>query len=163
MAIVNSCSQTAISDGFLRLATEIVKNSQSPEGELRTAISRAYYSVFLTVRDRLFGADGIGLTKSIRKKLNHRFEQKHQRNPGSHDRILFALTDLTFSSTIRPLTLSQQISQLKVARVHADYHFTIGKLQEIPYDTWSVYANHMVALASQLLPDARRLPSYKSP
>lgn len=115
------------------------------------------------MRDRLFGADGIGLTKSIKKNLDHRFKQKHQWNPGSHDRILFALTDLTASSIIHPLTFSQQLSLLKVARVQADYNFTIGNLQNIPYDTWSVYANHMVALASQLLPDARRLPSYTSP
>lgn len=163
MAIANSSSQKVNSDGFLRLATEIVQNSQSSEAALRTAISRAYYLVFLTVRDQLFGADEIGLTRAIRKILRRRFQQKYPWDPGSHDLILFALTDLAFSSTTRPLTLSQKISQLKVARVHADYHFTIGNLQDIPCDTWSAYANHMVALASQLLPDARRLPSYTSP
>lgn len=163
MAIENSSSQKDISDGFLRLATEIVQNSQSPEEALRTAISRAYYSVYLTARDRLFGADGIGLTKSIRKKLGRRFSKKPQLYPGSHESILFALADLPASSIITPVALSQQIRLLKVARVHADYDFTIGNLKDIPYDTWSVYANHMVALASQLLPDARRLPSYKSP
>ena len=163
MAIVNSSSQTAISNGFLRMATEIVQNNQSSEEALRTAINRAYYSVFLTVRDHMFGADGNGLTRAIRNRLGRRFQHRHRWYPGSHDLILFALADLTASSTIHPITLSQQIGQLKLARIRADYNFAISNLQDIPYDTWLVYANHMVALASQLLPDARRLPSYTSP
>jgi hypothetical protein len=160
LAITNTSTQATISDGFLRLATEIVQNSLSPEEAFRTAISRAYYSVYLTVRDRLFGADEIGLTRSIKKDIKRRFKQKHGWYPGSHDRTLFALADLPTTLTTHPLTLLQQVTLLKAARVHADYHFTIGKLQDIPYDTWAVYADNMVALASQILPDAQQLPSY---
>ena len=160
MAIVNSSSQASISDGFLRLASEIVRNRQSPEEALRSAVSRAYYSVFLTARDRLFGSDAVGLTSRIRNKLIRRFRHKHGWIPGSHDRIIFAITDLPFSPIIRPLTLSQQISELKEARIHADYYLTNDKLKTIPYDTWLAYTDRMVALASQLLPAARQLPPY---
>ena len=161
MAIINSSSQAAISNGFLRLATEIVQNSQSPEEALRTAISRAYYSVYLTARDRLFGSDAIGLTRKKREALIKRLKRKHKPS-GSHDRVLFALTDLSSTSTIHPLVLSQQIGELKAARIHADYNFTKEHLREIPYDTWSEYADKMVAFASQLLPVTRQLPSYPS-
>ena len=161
MAIINSSSQTAISNGFLRLATEIVQNNQSPEEALRTAISRAYYSVYLTVRDRLFGPDAIGLTYRKRGALIKRLKRKHEPS-GSHDCVLFAITDLSSTSTIHPLVLSQQIGELKAARIDADYKFTKENLREIPYDTWSEYADKMVAFASQLLPVARQLPSYPS-
>jgi hypothetical protein len=114
----------------------------------------------LTVRDQLFGPDAIALTRPVKKALTKRFHQKHKWFPGSHDRVLFTLTDLPTMSTVHPVTLSQQISQLKDARVHADYDFTLDKLRDIPYDTWLEYADHMVAFASQLLPVARLLPSY---
>ena len=40
-------TQPAISDEFLRFAQEAVQNQQSGEGRLRSAISRAYYAVYL--------------------------------------------------------------------------------------------------------------------
>jgi hypothetical protein len=74
--------------------------------------------------------------------------------------VLFAITDLSPTATTRPLTLYQQIDELKEARVHADYHFTGENLKGILYDAWPEYADRMVALASQILPVARQLPSY---
>ena len=161
MAIINPSSQSSISDEFLQLASQIVRDSQSKEGALRAAVSRAYYSVFLTVRDELFGPDGVRLTTPIRKQLDQKFQRKKKQWPGSHERILFAITVLAPTAIIRPITLCQQISLLKEARTCADYYFTSDNLKDIPYNTWSKYANEMVALASQLLPVARKLPPYK--
>lgn len=114
----------------------------------------------MTVRDKLFGPDDIRLTKTKRDRLRRRFRVYRHRPPGSHDEVLYALTDLRPTSIIRPLALYYQVDQLKEARTHADYHFTDDKLKDIPCDTWSEYANQMVALASQILPVTRQLPPY---
>lgn len=163
MAIVNSGSQSSIAGDFLHLASEAIRSEQSSEGALRTAISRVYYAVYLTARDQLFGLDGTGLTGGKRKLLEREFRLKRRRDPGSHDLIIFAITDIQKTPTLNPLTLSQQVGQLKEARIHADYHFTTGKLMAIPEDNWRDYAEKNIALASQLLAVARKLPSYKSP
>ena len=144
----------------MHLASEAIRNEQSSEGALRTAIGRAYYAVFLTVRDQLFGPDGTRLTRTIRKRLRKRFRQARRWDPGSHDLVIFAITDITPTVTLRPLGLSQQVSQLKEARIHADYYFTLDNLRGIPKDSWREYADESIALASQLLPVARKLPSY---
>lgn len=160
MAITSSASQESISDDFLHIASEAVRNAQSSEGALRSAISRAYYSVFLTARDKLFGSDQIQLTNTIRKQLSKKFKKSKQKEPGSHDIIIFAITEIKQTSTIKPISFSQQISQLKEARIHADYHFSTTNLARIPYSTWQEYAKENIELASQLLPIARRLPSF---
>jgi len=74
--------------------------------------------------------------------------------------VIFALTDIKPTVTLRPLTLHDQVSHLKEARVHADYHFDSQNLQDIPHDTWQEYATEIVELASQVLPVARQLPPY---
>ena len=163
MAIIKSDLQEVICDSYLGLSSEIVRNNKSNEGALRTAVNRAYYSVFLTARDRLFGPDGTGLTKTIKKRIAKIFKQQHTWNPQSHEQIIFAISELSTTGTIYPLALSQQIGELQEARVHADYHFTAETLKDIPYGTWSEYADRMVALASQLLPAAKLLPPYKQP
>lgn len=160
MAIVGSSSQSSISDDYLHLAADATRNQHSSEGTLRTAISRAYYAVFLTVRDQLFGPDGARLKSETEKKLRKKFWQKHKRNPGSHDLVIFAIADIKPTTTLRPQVFSQQVSQLKEARVHADYHFTLDNLKDIPKDNWREYAEESVELASQLLPVARRLPPH---
>jgi hypothetical protein len=157
LALVSSGS--SIFDDFFHLASQAIKDTESSEGALRTAISRAYYAVFLTARDQLFGPDETGLTSSKRKKLRKKFGQK-KRPVGSHDWIIFAISDIKPTVTVRPLTLQSQVSQLKEARVHADYHFTSQNLQGIPYNTWREYATKVVELASQVLPVARQLPPY---
>lgn len=160
MANVNATPQTSICDDFLRFASTTVQNTRSSEGYLRSAISRAYYSTYLTARDQLFGPDGIGLNRKLRNVLTTKFKKNRNRTPGSHDIVLFAITDLKGTNIIHPLVLYQQIDELKEARTHADYHFTDSNLASLPYASWSDYANKMVALASQILPVTRRLPSY---
>ncbi|MBI4188843.1 MAG: hypothetical protein HY529_06520 [Chloroflexi bacterium] len=154
-------SRDSICNDLFILASDIVKDKDSQEHQLRTAVSRAYYCVFLTVRDRLFGPDAINFTSRKQKLLDRKYRTKG-RPSGSHERILVALEDIPATAVLRPLTLLHQIDELKEARVHADYDFTHDRLKDVPYATWTEYANHMVALASQVLPLARRLPSYPS-
>ena len=163
MGIVKPGSRASICNDYLRLASEAVRDSQSSEGSLRTAISRAYYAVFLSVRDHLFGPDGANLTSRKRNKLVRKFRQAQKKSkwyPGSHDLIIFSITDVILTGMVRPVTLSQQVSQLKEARIHADYDFTSQNLKNIPYSTWREYANESIALASQLLPLAEKLPAH---
>ena len=115
--------------------------------------------MYLTVRDQLFGPDETWLTQSKRKQLQKKFG-KGKRPPGSHELVILAITDIKATGTMGPLVLSQQVSQLKEARVHADYHFTLVNLNRIAEESWREYAEKSVALASQLLPVARLLPSY---
>jgi len=123
---------------------------------LRAAISRAYYAVFLTVREQLFGPDGRRLTKRIRKHLN----KKSKSNLRSHDVFIFAITDVQPSATLSPVVLSQQVGQLKEARIHADYNFSLDKLKTIPKQTWREYAEEAIPLALHLLTVTRKLPPY---
>ncbi|MBI2857536.1 MAG: hypothetical protein HYX90_00540 [Chloroflexi bacterium] len=159
MAIIKTSEQPGVSVELLRLASEIVRDGKSGEGALRTAVSRSYYAVFLTVRNRLFGADGSQLTRAVRKELERKFRQRFERYPGSHDVFLMAVTEVS-AKGLRPLTLYQQLEELKEARIHADYHFTEEKLSGIPYKDWLEYADHMVAFASQIFPVAKTLPPY---
>jgi len=159
LAITKSGPQLLISDAYLALASDIVRNSESQEAALRTAISRAYYSVYLTVRDRLFGCDGVGLTNNVKKKLEKRIKQRGL-STGSHANVISAVALLPAKGITTPMTLSQQIDELQDARIHADYNFGIDKLKDVPYNTWLEYSEKMVALASQLLPATKRLPSF---
>ncbi|MDP2726108.1 MAG: hypothetical protein Q8P59_01060 [Dehalococcoidia bacterium] len=158
MAVKVSASASKPVD-FFHLAAQTVRDNGSSEAALRTAISRAYYAVLLATRDKLFGPDGLRLTGPIRKQLGKKFGVKTKRNPGSHDLIIFAITDVEKTATLNPLTLSQQLGQLKEARVHADYHFAEDNLEDIPKADWREYAVENVTLASQLLPMAEGLPS----
>jgi len=143
-------AQSAISDEFLRFAQEAIQNQQSGEGRLRSAISRAYYAVLLTVRDQLFGPDAAQLTKSRRKKLQHQVKGKSgsKTGLGSHDFIISAITLIRPSGTLSPVTLSQKVRLLKNARVHADYDFTSVNLNAIPQLSWRDYAKDNVELAT---------------
>ncbi len=157
-----SGTQSSISDEFLRIASDAINNSQSGEGALRSAISRAYYAVFLTVRDQLFGPDGRHLPPNKRKRLQRQFKMKlgSKSYLGSHDLIIYAITAVPHSSTLRPVTLSQQVTLLKKARIHADYDFTLENLQTISKQNWREYAEDNVQLATHLLRESRKLPPY---
>lgn len=158
--MITSGSQSSVADDFLHLASDAVRDAQASEGALRSAISRAYYAVFLTVRDQLFGLDAISLSNKERKDLERKFRKAHSRAPGSHDLVIFALADVQPNKTVHPLTLQQQVRQLKEARVHADYHFTAGTLKGVAKQSWREYAEECVIIASQLLPTTRRLPRH---
>ena len=159
MVTVNVNSNFSFSE-FLSLASSLRTSVQFQEGALRTAVSRAYYTVFLTVRDKLFGPDGKGLSREVKKRLAKKFERKFNKIPGSHELVLFAIIDLPDIKEKKRITLYQQIDQLKEARVHADYHFSLENLKNIPYDTWAEYAEKMIDLASLILPDAEKLLPY---
>ena len=154
-------TQSAVSDDFIRIAQGAITNSQSNEGELRTAIGRAYYAVFLTARERLFGSDEVRLTRPLKNRLRKKFKRHQRSDPGSHDLIIFAITDINNPPrTLKPLVLAQQLTQLKVARTHADYNFALNRLRTIQKQTWREYAEESVQLASILLGRARTLPPY---
>jgi len=157
LVTVNVNSNFSFSE-FLSLASSLRTSVQFQEGALRTAVSRAYYTVFLTVRDKLFGPDGKGLSRKVKKRLAKKFERKL--NPGVHELVLLAIIDHPNIKEKKKITLYQQIAQLKEARVHADYHFSLENLKNIPYDTWAEYTKKMIDLASLILPDAEKLPPY---
>lgn len=137
MAIVASGSREDGAKEFLFLAAEIVRSDTSNEGALRTAISRAYYAVFLTVRDRLFGPDASRLKHKVRQSLDKEYGQRNPgKSPGSHERIIFAITELKPSGHLNPVVLSQQLGQLKEARTRADYLLTKERLKDVECDTW---------------------------
>ena len=159
MGITNSGSQETICNEFLSLASYVIKTKQC-EGSCRSAISRAYYAVFLTARDRLFGPDESRLTKPKKKKLRKSFKKSAGHNPGSHELVIFAIADLNIKGPIRPIMLSKQMNQLREARIHADYHFTQDNLSQIPYNTWEEYAEQNIKLATKLLEVAKSLPSH---
>ncbi len=50
--------------GFLELASSLARRNRANQAELRSAISRAYYSVFLYARERLMAAGRISPTGS---------------------------------------------------------------------------------------------------
>ncbi|MBI4329862.1 MAG: hypothetical protein HY673_01110 [Chloroflexi bacterium] len=87
----------------------------------------------------------------IRKKARL---QKQQRGlAGSHEVIIFAASE-------KSVSLSQQLDQLKEARVLADYRLGRQYLTSVGKQSWLDYARDTLALASQVLPAARKLPRY---
>jgi len=144
---------TAVSDDFLKFASEAINNTDSTEGVLRSAISRAYYAVFLLARDQLFGTDGAELKKHIRKQLRKEFKKISKKDPGSHQQIIFAVSQ-------KAITLSQQMSQLHEARINADYFFSAEKLRHLPHKDWQAYAKETVELAQLLQKEAANLPRF---
>jgi len=142
---------------FFKFATVIVGDANANEAALRSAISRAYYATFLVSRERLFGLDGVGLTKATKKRIIKKFRLVHKkkREPGTHEIISFAIFDKT-----KKVTLSQQLEQLKDARVNADYKLSEDVLLDVGKSSWKAYAEETMQLASQVLPLAKTLPSY---
>jgi hypothetical protein len=142
---------------FFKFAAAIVGDVNANEAALRSAISRAYYATFLVSREKLFGLDGVGLTKTTRKKITKKFKLVHgkKREPGTHEIISFAILDKT-----NKLALSQQLEQLKDARVNADYKLSEDVLLDVSKSSWKAYAEETLQLASQVLPLVKTLPSY---
>jgi hypothetical protein len=144
----------SVSDEFLRFASEATQNASSTEGVLRSAISRAYYAIFLLARDQLFGSDGEALTNKVRKKLRRDFKQRSNKDlSGSHREILFAVST-------KKITLSQQMGQLYEARLDADYRFSQKNLTRIPHNSWQEYAKETVELAEFLHQEAAKLTRF---
>lgn len=143
---------------FFSFAGSIIRDSSANEAALRSAISRAYYSAYLIARDRLFGTDEVRLTAGIRKRINRNFQlrsHKKRRELGMHVLVIFAVHDRTNN-----FTLSQQLDQLREARVNADYKMSQKCLLDIGKQSWREYAEETMQLATLILPLVKRLPSY---
>jgi len=152
-----SASRSFRPEEFFSFAGSIVRDSSANEAALRSAISRAYYAVYLVARDSLFGIDGVRLTNAIRKQINKKFRQtgRHTKDPGVHERVIFAITDKPTN-----MTLAQQIDQLREARINADYKMNYKVLAIVGKQSWREYAEETMQLAALVLPSARRLPAY---
>jgi hypothetical protein len=144
----------SVADEFLRFASDAISDPASNEGILRSAISRAYYAIFLLARDQLFGPDAVMLTKQTKKKLRRDFKKSANRDlAGSHQEILFAVSRKT-------ITLSQQMRQLYQARINADYHLSAKNLASISHASWRDFAKETVELAQLIQQDTARLPRF---
>ena len=145
----------SVSDEFLKFASEAIKSSNPSEGCFRSAISRAYYAVYLLARDQLSGPDGIGLKANI-KQLGKAFKQRNPNKKSylaTHQATLFAIS-------YQSMTLQQQMSQLYEARINADYFFSQTKLAPVPHLSWESYAKETVELAHLLQKDAATLTKF---
>jgi hypothetical protein len=144
-------------DSFLSFAGTILKDPSADEVTMRTAMSRAYYSVFLNARDHLFGHDARFLTKKVKSEINSKYKiiSGKKRELGSHEIVSFAIKFKTGN-----ITLSDQLDKLRRARINADYNMNADCLVIESKTSWRVYAEETCQLASQLLPRIRRLPNY---
>lgn len=154
----SSDCQSLVADTFLHLASEILRKSDAAEGELRSAISRAYYAVYLTARDHLLGTDGANYNLA-RKRLWRKFKKK-SRQLGSHDLVILAIGEVPKTTVINPKVLSSQLSQLKEARTYADYIYDPNALRSISATDWQEYCKENLELAALILPIMRRLPKF---
>lgn len=145
-------------DEFFSFASLICRDSSADEASLRSAISRAYYAVFLAARDSLFGTDAVGLSDPVKKRIIRNFQvrrKEKRRGLGIHETVIFAILDRTNS-----ITLSGQLDQLREARVNADYRLSHRCLLDVGKRSWREYAEETMQLAALILPLMKRLPSY---
>ena len=145
-------------DDFYHFAGSIIRDPKANEAELRSAVSRVYYSLFLIARDRLFGMDEKNLTEAIRKKItrNYRIKiDKKKKRLGTHQVVIFAIQD-----KLKSITLSHQLDQLREARVNADYRIDNKYIREIDKKSWREYAEENMQLAALALPRLKKLPYY---
>lgn len=106
--------------------------SGASEVQYRTGIGRLYYGLYLMSRERL----------KARNKLKAR---QLKRNPHQH---LITVLKLQESS------LGQQLEDLRILRVEADYHVTPSKP---PYASWPGNWARADQLARRLLPRVMKL------
>lgn len=139
---------------FFKLASNLGRRPNADEATHRSAISRAYYAVFLSARDKLFGFDEVQLTEPVKKKLRKKHKLEKGDHPGSHELIIFAVS-------LQSLVLSQQLDLLKTARVIADYKLDPKHLKSQGFTTWKDYSHQNLTLTSQLLPTVSALKRHK--
>lgn len=143
---------------YFSFAGSIVRDPNADEASLRSAISRAYYSLFLIARDNLFGLDEVKLTSSVIKRIVGNYQlatRKKKARLATHELVIFAIQDKT-----KNITLSQQIDQIREARVNADYRRDQKCLSDIGKESWREYAEETMQLAALILPMVEKLPSY---
>lgn len=109
---------------FLDFAKRILSKKSAPEEELRSAVSRAYYSLFHETGDRIRKRYSHALIKRLRRgrRLNptermllNRLDPKFLRKFNLHRAYPDVLIDLGF----RPLAIS--LKQSRISRNQADY------------------------------------------
>ena len=131
----------------------------------RNAIGRAYYACFLTARDQMFGLDQSRWNNSVSRQVSSRLPRR-SRSRGSHNDIQNALAT---HQGIRPgqrKRLKDQLGELKDLRIQADYildptHSRTTNLHaRYGVSGWEGLAHQAMALASNLLPDLRQVPTW---
>ena len=128
--------------------------STDTEASHRTIIGRVYYSCHLTARDQMYGIDGIGLTKSVKRKLG---------TNGDHEAVIRAIPTVMRVTQSKAKRLADQLGQLREMRESADYLLDSGGTQmtsvfaKHKVSSWLDLAKAAMALGSNLLPELRRL------
>jgi hypothetical protein len=143
---------------FFHYASLILHDPLASEAQLRTAISRSYYSLFLIARDKLFGTDEHYLTSGIRKKILKSYQiriDKKKKHLATHELVIYAINDKTHN-----VTLFQQLDQLREARVNADYKMSQKLLADLGKKSWRDYAEENMQLAALVLARVKTLSSY---
>ncbi len=158
---------------FFQLGQDLT-SAPYTEARCRTAISRAYYSCFISARDKLFGMDARGLTNERQKRVEKLHQQAFNlRRPArlaSHETVIFTVK--TMPIVVQEVrsgwakNLADQMSQLKAMRVQADYfrdsanEKTMSVFQTYQVTDWAGLAHHAMSMASSIIADVRRLPSF---
>lgn len=151
-------SQLFNPEGFFSFASSVVRDPNASEAGLRSAVSRAYYAVFITARDRLFGDDQKNLNNKVKKKIRQSYRQQTgNKKPylGNHELVIFTISDRA-----KDVMLSTQLDQLREARVAADYKRDYYHLSKVGKQSWREYAEETMELAALILPLAKKLSSY---
>lgn len=148
---------------FFLLAQALLQETPE-ESQARTAISRAYYACFLTLRDRMFGLDERLLTRSVRNRI---VRAANRREAGEHEVVILAIAqNRNISSSGRAKNLTDAIRELKDLRVQADYKLdpsdmgTQTSYSRYGVANWAELAHQAISLTALLLPDLRRVPQF---
>lgn len=144
---------------FFTFAGSIIQDPNANEASLRSAISRAYYSMFLIARDIFFGTDQARLSSPVRKQIDRSYQLRYSRPNNfklhDHERVIFIIEDKA-----KNIVLSQQLDQLREARINADYKMDQACLANVGKQSWRDYATETMQLATQILPSLKTLPPY---
>jgi hypothetical protein len=116
-------------DKFLQLAKRIVSNSAAPEEEARTAISRAYYSLYHETFEIMKSKYSIDLIKNIKKETKRKLSYQEMSRLNSldpaflrrynfHKIIPYTLYDL------KKQLIADKFKNFRIARNDADYTLT---------------------------------------
>ena len=117
---------------FLALAARLTAHGDEEE-DYRSAVSRAYYSCYLTARNALFGIDGARMRAS----------------ESMHGFVINSISDKTIAG---------KLDELRELRVQADYYTnprhrrTRAVFRKYRTNDWSDLARRALALATEIRP-----------
>jgi hypothetical protein len=144
---------------LLNLGESLAKAAS--EAEHRTATNRVYYACFLIARDRIFGDDRVGLTSTVKKKI------EKKRNISEHEAVLRAIVNNAGIPKGFAKRLSDQLGELKAMREEADYYRDserdeiAGMFERYKVSGWRGLAGHAATLARSLQPELGALQGYR--